>query len=275
MSSMAGWIYRNGGFVRDEEAVLHHRDLTVQRGYGVFDFFRLVGQTPLFLDDHLARLEASAAGLHLALPTNRQQLADAVREVIKRGDLSDTGIRITLTGGYSADGFTPANPNVIIAHAPFKAPTPDVLAQGIQLLPYPFQRQLSHLKTTDYLTAIWLQPRLNAEGFDDALYHHNGWITECPRSNFFLVTGNGVLVTPAEGMLKGITRGKVLELAKELLPVEERPVHLGEIRTASEAFVTSTTKQILPVARVADVVMPERSISFRLAFMFCEAYSNA
>jgi branched-chain amino acid aminotransferase len=198
---MAVWTFINDRFVPSAEATLPIDDLSIQRGYGVFDFFRLIGQQPLFPDDHLQRFYRSAAALHLTVP-------------------------------YS---------------------------QGIRLMTYEHQRQLPEVKTIDYLMAIWLQPLIRQKGFDDVLYHRNGWITECPRSNFFLVMRDDTIVTPAEGILWGITRKKLLQITRKTFRVEERPVSLEELRMAKEAFITSTTKGILPVRQIGHHVMDIQS----------------
>jgi D-alanine transaminase/branched-chain amino acid aminotransferase len=98
--------------------------------------------------------------------------------------------------------------------------------------------------------AIWLQPYVRERNADEVLYQRDGLVSECPRSNFFIVTRDGELATPAENILKGVIRGKVLQLARESYAVIQRPVTLDDIRDAREAFITSTTKHIIPVVQV-------------------------
>ncbi|MGO8055712.1 aminotransferase class IV, partial [Rhizobium leguminosarum] len=81
-------------------------------------------------------------------------------------------------------------------------------------------------------------------------YHRNSIITECPRSNLFIVTKENKLVTPAHNILKGITRKNVLQLASSIMEVEERDIKLTELLDAAEVFLTSTTKKVLPVLNV-------------------------
>jgi branched-chain amino acid aminotransferase len=92
-----------------------------------------------------------------------------------------------------------------------------------------------------------MQPQMREAGADDLLYHQNGTVSECPRSNVFIVTAEGVLVTPHNKILKGVTRSMVLDCARGRFPVEERNVTLDEVEAAAEVFITSTTKEILPV----------------------------
>jgi branched-chain amino acid aminotransferase len=269
---MAKQVFINGDFVEEDKAVLHFRDLSVQRGYGVFDFFRLVGNEPLFIEDHLDRFYLSAEGLHLPITFSRQEIKNIILELIKRNNMPGPGIRLQLTGGYSEDGFTAAKPNFIVSQQSFASPAKEQIEKGLKLLSYPYQRQLSRIKTIDYLMAIWLQPVLKEKGFNGALYHHDGLITECPRNNFFMVTSDDVLVTPAENILAGITRKKLLELARNSFKVEERPINLDELKEAKEAFITSTTKQILPVMQIDETILPERKMTMELLQLFQSCY---
>ena len=104
---------------------------------------------------------------------------------------------------------------------------------------------------------IWLRPMVEEHLANDVLYHHHGIITECPRSNFFVVNTAGNLVTPDSNILKGVTRNTIIEIAREIgILVELRDLHLHEIPAAREAFVSSTTKRIIPVSRMDDVYLP-------------------
>jgi branched-chain amino acid aminotransferase len=256
---MAVWTFINDRFVPSAEATLPIDDLSIQRGYGVFDFFRLIGQQPLFPDDHLQRFYRSAAALHLTVPYSKAELNVLIQELIIKNDLPDSGIRLTLTGGSSPDGMNPGKSNLMMTQQSLAPLSKDQIAQGIRLMTYEHQRQLPEVKTIDYLMAIWLQPLIRQKGFDDVLYHRNGWITECPRSNFFLVMRDDTIVTPAEGILWGITRKKLLQITRKTFRVEERPVSLEELRMAKEAFITSTTKGILPVRQIGHHVMDIQS----------------
>jgi branched-chain amino acid aminotransferase len=249
------FAFVNGELLPVSTASLLIGDLSVQRGYGIFDFFKTLGGRPVFLDAHLDRFFHSAARMRLEPGKSREELKEMIATLQHRNDLPDSGIRLTLTGGYSPDGFAPATPNLVITQQPLVSiPVPE-LTKTIRLVSYPHRRQLPDVKTIDYLMAIWLQPHMLERGGEDILYHSDGSITECPRSNFFVVTAGDILVTPVRDVLRGITRGKVLELARGRFAVEERDIALDELRTAKEAFVTSTGRHILPVSQVDDVVI--------------------
>lgn len=247
---MEVFSFVNDTLVPADQASLLIGDLAIQRGYGIFDFFKTLDHRPIYLDDHLDRFFVSAAAMRLEVGKTREQLQAMLDSLIEKNGIADSGIRIELTGGYSPDGYTLTRPNLIIQQQPLGTPVTAELQTSIRLISHPHQRQLPGIKTIDYLMAIWLAPVIREKGADDVLYHWNGVVAECPRSNFFIVTAEDVLVTPVREILKGITRMKILEVAGARLRVEERDLRLEELLGAKEAFITSTTKHILPVTQI-------------------------
>jgi branched-chain amino acid aminotransferase len=249
------FLFINNQFLPQEEGVLSVTDLSIHRGYAIFDYFRTVHQQPLFLDNYLDRFYASAAHMRLPVPFNRPQLKEVIQLLMQKNNIVHSGIRMTLTGGYSPDGYGLVEPNFILTQQPLQLPSKEAVQKGIKLITYEHQRQLPHVKTTDYLMAIWLQQKVKEKGADDVLYQQGGVVTECPRANFFLITKDDVLVTPAAHILKGITRAKLLALAKQYLKVEERTVTITDFQTAKEAFICSTTKAVLPVVQIDETTI--------------------
>jgi D-alanine transaminase/branched-chain amino acid aminotransferase len=270
--------YAKGKFITVDEASVSVNDLGVQRGYGIFDFLRVSGNVPLFMEDHLERFFHSAREMRLSVQESRQEISEIIFHLIKQNNQPNSGIRLLLTGGESPDGYKIIEPGLVIVQQAITPPPDEMNIQGIHLLSYPFQRQMSHVKTTDYLMAIWLQPWLKEKGGDDILYHHNGFVTECPRSNFFIVTQDERLVTPAKNMLKGITRKQLIKLASEMgIIVEERDILLEEIEHAREVFISSSTKRLVPVRQLDNIRFPEPkidSVSGRLWESFVSLEKN-
>ena len=232
-------------------------DLMVQRGYGIFDFLRVFNNKPLFLDAHLDRFFNSAAIMRLNIKETREELIGLVHQLIEKNNIPSSGIRLLIGGGDAPDGYRITAPHLIIIQQPLVAPLDQLDEKGIHLVSYNYTRQLAEVKTIDYLMAIWLQPWMKSLGGDDILYHQGGTITECPRSNIFMVTADNVLVTPNTGMLKGITRNNILSIAAENdISFEERPIHLQEFASAKEAFITSSTKRMTLVRQVDAHVLP-------------------
>jgi branched-chain amino acid aminotransferase len=242
-------VYINDAFLPASKAALQVSDLAIQRGYGIFDFFKTLDHLPVFLDEHLDRFYHSAEQMRLDPGKDREQLREVIRELAEQNNIANAGIKITLTGGYSPDGYSITRPNLIITQQPLKMPDKAVFQQGLRLMSYPHQRQMPQVKSLDYLMAIWLQPLIKEKGADDVLYQYNGLVSECPRSNFFIVTADDTVVTSTQP-LKGIIRMKTLEIAGKQFKVEERELTLEEAYQAKEAFITSTTKHILPVVQL-------------------------
>ena len=243
-------VYLNDKFINNEEALLHVSDLSMQRGYAIFDFFRTVYGVPLFMEDHLDRFYASAMAMHLALDKSRQDIRNIVQELLQRSSLSEAGIRLMLTGGYAADSYHPATPNLLITCNPVKTATVNDFEKGLSVITYEHQRQLPHIKSINYLMAVWLQPLLKEKQADDLLYYNKESITELPRSNVFIVTADNKLITPAHNILYGITRKNIIKLAGDIMPVEERNISLDELLQASEVFLTATTRKIVPLLKI-------------------------
>ncbi len=243
---MAEYIFLNGEIFTSDKANLKVNDIAILRGYGVFDFFRVVDQKAIFLEDYLDRLERSIAGLSLKMNYSRSFLKEKINELIQLNPHDLLGIRIVCTGGYADDAYTPTIGNVIMIAKPFQFHPYD---KGLKLMSVEFQRELYQIKSINYLQPISLLPKLQAIQADDVLYYKNGLVTESSRSNVFHIK-NGVLITPNEGMLQGVTRKRILGFASEIMPVEIRPVSLTEILDADEVFLSASTKRISPVTNI-------------------------
>lgn len=243
-------VFLNDRFVENEEAVLHVSDLSMQRGYGIFDFCRTINGIPLFLEDHLQRFYNSAAAMHLSVKYNTAELSSIIHELIQRSSIAEAGIRIMLTGGYSKDGYQLAEPNLIITCNPVNVINDNDFRKGYSIITHQYQRELPYIKSINYLMAVWLQPLLKEKQADDLLYYNKESITEFPRCNVFVVTADNKLVTPSKNILQGITRKNVLSIAKEMMTVEERNIPVEELMNASEVFLTATTKKVLPILKI-------------------------
>lgn len=240
----------NGEFVDEKAAMLHVSDLSIQRGYGIFDFFRTNQYTPLFLSDYLNRFYRSAKGLRLNVPYNAEELSGIIGEMINRNGIGSSGFRMILTGGYSIDSYEPAAPNLVLIQQPLTLPDEQKINKGLSVILHEHMRELPSIKSINYLVGIWLQDKIREQGADEVLYTKDGFVLEFPRSNVFIITEDNTVVTPASNVLDGITRMKVLELAKRKFITEVREIRIDELVNAKEVFLTSTTKRLLPVLKV-------------------------
>jgi len=243
----------NGILTNANDAVLHISDLSIERGYGIFDYFKTVNGKPVFWEDNFDRFYQSAETMRLAVGYNRDELKAMIVQLMNVNNMANSGIKLLLTGGYSQDGYSIVQPNLIITQqALIRNETLE--NTGLRLVTYEHQRQMASVKSIDYLMGILALPYAKEKAAADVLYQKNGIIAECPRANIFIVTKDNKLVTPGGDVLKGITRKHILEIAQSTIETEIRPVTIAELYNAAEVFITSTTKNITPVLSVDDTV---------------------
>ncbi len=244
------YAFVNGEIIPYENAVLHISDLSVQRGYGIFDFLKVANGHAYFMDNYLDRFYHSASVMRMSIPVDREELKNIVQTLVLKNGLPNAGIKMVLTGGYSADGFTPADPNLVITEQELTLPSSDIVSKGVRIITHEYVRDIPEAKTINYTMGIWLLEKMRQADAFDVLYFKNDEVSEFPRSNFFIVRQDNTLVTPEKNVLHGITRKNVLTLARKRMQAEEATVTLHDVKNAKEAFITSTTKRIIPVVNI-------------------------
>jgi branched-chain amino acid aminotransferase len=237
-------------------------------GEGVYETLRTYHGTPFLFDRHMRRLRQSAGLLQLPVPfDDAALLADVRRTMLAHaGGLDEAYIRILLTRGVGDLSYSPEacpSPTVVIIVKPFAPPPERTYTEGIRLSLVSVRRNHPRalnplIKSNNLLNnAMAMQEALRA-GADEALMRNQaGELVECAQSNVFLVRAGAVLTPPlAGGLLAGITRELILELADELgLDAREEPLTPDDLRTADEAFITGTTREVTPVVQVDEQVI--------------------
>jgi branched-chain amino acid aminotransferase len=255
MDNSAFW-YISGQWIHPNEATISINDVAVLRGYSVFESLRTYDRRPFHLEEHLNRLYRSAEIIELAVPYSRNDIAAVVQEVIKRNSYKHATIRILVTGGESEDGILPTGkPVLAVLITPLGERDMERFAKGYKVITTHLQRTSPEAKTTSYVAAVRALKEAARHNAADALFvNEQGHVLEGTRSNFFVFRGN-TLVTPRNGVLMGVTRNVVLELAQGRFPVEERPILLDELPLVDEAFITSSSREITPVVQIDDLVI--------------------
>lgn len=243
--------YWNGKFVPMNEIQIAPTDLGVLRGYGVFDVMRTENGKPFLLERHFARLQRSAETLHLHLPVDEEEFRSIIARLLTENDFQQATIRTVLTGGASDSCFLPeGRETFFITIIPFLGVAEKYLIDGAKIITLEHARNFPHAKITNYITAIEHAPNRLAKEALEVLFVNKGHVLEASTSNVMIVK-DGMLITPKDHILKGITRGWVLELAASLnIPVEERALTLEETLAADEVFLTATNKYIVPVIQI-------------------------
>lgn len=259
------WIYLNNRFVKEEEALISVFDHGFLYGDGVFETLRSYGPRLFMPSEHLARLVRSAEAIGLTIPIPLGNWTDILYGTMARNGVGtnqyDAYLRITVSRGAGEIGLDPAlcrTPTIVVMAKPLIAPAPHLYETGVRVIIATTKRNLSdalspQIKATNFLNNIQAKREALAAGvFDSILLNWEGHATESTVSNLFFVA-NGCLHTPTLecGLLDGITRKIVLQLAKNLgLPIEEGHYTTDHLHEADECFLTNTSMEIMPVTSI-------------------------
>jgi len=231
-------------------------------GEGVYEVLRTYDQRPFLFPEHMARLRASAQRIALDCPVSDAEMLERVRATIAAADLpGDAYVRILLTRGVGDLVYDPRacpTPGLVVIVKPHTEPPAEVFTHGVRLALVSVVRNLPQsvnpaIKSNNLLNnALAMQEAYTRGGFEALMKNHRGELCECAQSNVFLIR-DGVLRTPPAdaGLLVGITRGFVFEVAAAAgVEVREEALYEDDLAGADEAFITSTTREIVPVVAV-------------------------
>ncbi|HSH23192.1 MAG TPA: aminotransferase class IV [Acidimicrobiales bacterium] len=241
-----GAVWVDGEVVAPGQATVSAFDHGLTVGDGVFETLRLYRGTPFALGRHLDRLARSAAGLGLVLP-DRAVLEGAVAEVVAAAGMADARMRVTVTAGPAplGSGRGATGPTVIAAVAALDTFGPTA---SVALVPWARNERSAvvGLKTTSYAENVVALAHALERGATEAIFANTrGELCEGTGSNVVLGMGGRLLTPPlSSGCLAGITRALVLEVCD----VAEADLPLAALAEADEAFLTSTTREVQPIA---------------------------
>ena len=246
---MESYSYINGKIVPSNEARVSVYDLGFLRGYGVFDFLRTEKGKPLYLEQHLDRLERSVQEVSLNMPLSREDIKDIISILLRKNNFKESVFRIIITGGEMESDFKGKKPSVFVLHNKFVPLPEDYYKKGVKVLTREYQRTFPVSKTLDYLVGASEQPKAEREGVFEIVFVKDGLVLEARTSNIFIIKSRKV-ITPKNNILLGITREKVINTIKKEFEIEERNIELKELISADEVFLTATNKNVLPVVNV-------------------------
>ncbi len=260
-----GWI--DGDIRPVEELAVSALDRTVLYGLGAFETVRLHGGHPFLFDRHLARLRSSLAAVGLPAPPALELLPRGVVELAARADAPSALCRVTVTAGASVSEAhirgTGMRVLVQLRSVPPVAIGP--VRVGVAPFAHDSRSPLAGVKSTSYLSHYLQREAAEADGrLDDLMLDTDGNVTEGTVSNAFGVRRGELITSPVSTkILPGVTRGAVLELARELqLTIHESPLRLAELAELDEFFLTGAGKCLVGVDELAGHRLPvERPVT--------------
>jgi branched-chain amino acid aminotransferase len=254
-------VFLDGMIEPVAEAKISVFDHGLLYGDGVFEGIRSYSGRIFRLEQHLRRIEESAHAIRLEVPMTRAEMATACYDTLKANDVIDGYIRLVLTRGVGYLGISPRRtrcPSVFIIADQIELYPKELYEQGMAIISSSVVRNHPNalsprIKSLNYLNNILAKIEALDAGVQEAvMYNHLGYLAECTGDNIFLIT-NGVVQTPttAAGMLKGVTRDAVSELAaRRNLPLREMDLTRHDLYVADECFLTGTAAEIIPVTKI-------------------------
>jgi D-alanine transaminase len=253
-------VYLNGKFVPLEQACVPVLDRGFLFGDGVYEVIPVYGGRLFRLEHHLQRLDQSLAAIRLDNPLAHEQWREILEDLVSRHGRSDQSVYLQVTRGSALkrDHAFPSgvSPTVFAMSNPLSPPSPELTREGVAAVTLEDIRwRFCHIKAITLLANVLLRQSALEQGAQEAILLRNGQVTEGAASNVFLMR-DGVLCTPPKGpfLLPGITRDLVLELAEAHgLAHREAVLARKDLEAAQEIWLTSSTREVLPVTRLDGV----------------------
>jgi branched-chain amino acid aminotransferase len=254
-------IYIDGKYYNERNAKISVFDHGLLYGDGVFEGIRAYNGRVFKLREHIARLYYSAKALLLTIPISPDQMLQAVLATCRRNKLRNGYIRLLVTRGVGTLGLNPnrcKNPSVIIIADKIQLYPQEMYERGMEIVTVPTTRNLHSavnpaIKSLNYLNNILAKIEANIAGVEEAIMlNAQGYVAECTGDNIFIVK-DGQMFTPplAAGALYGITRGVVIEIAREAgWQVSEPNLTRYDLFNADECFLTGTGAELIPVVKI-------------------------
>jgi len=247
-------VYLNGRYLPLHEASIPVLDRGFLLGDGVYEVIPVYGGHLFRVEQHLERLAQSLAAIRIPDPMDPTQWRETLEGLVQRNGGGDQSVYLQITRGVAAkrDHAFPhaVTPTVFLMSSPLGAPDPAWLEHGVTAVTLADIRwQRCDIKAITLLPNVLLRQQALDAGAVEAILLRDGAAIEGAASNLFVVL-DGVLVTPPKGpqLLPGITRDLVLELAQDHgIATREAPIEEAELRRADEVWLTSSTREILPV----------------------------
>jgi len=254
-------IYIDGKYYDQKNAKISVFDHGLLYGDGIFEGIRAYNGRVFKLTEHIDRLFYSAKAILLKIPRSHGEIVRAVVETCRRNKLRDGYVRLLVTRGAGTLGLNPnrcKNPSLIIIADKIQLYPAELYERGMEIITVPTTRNLHSalnpaIKSLNYLNNILAKIEANNAGCEEAIMlNAEGFVSECTGDNIVIVKAGQMLTPPlSAGALYGITRGVVIELAREEgLTVAEPNLTRYDLFNADECFLTGTGAELIPIVKI-------------------------
>lgn len=244
------YCYLNGKIIKLKDAKISPFDLGFSRGYAVTEVMRTYEGKIFLFKDHFQRLKKAVKALRLNLKEDDKEIKKVIDKLMKKNNCQNAKVKLVLSPGIGkSDLELGKNQTLFIFVQEYHDFPKSFYEKGIKLITTNYQRNLSKIKSSNYIEAICFRKEMQKQKAQELLYVLNGKVFECSTSNIFLIKNN-VLITPKDGLLPGVTRNFVLNFSKKYMKVIEKEVSLKDLLKVDEVFITATTKEIMPVVKI-------------------------
>jgi branched-chain amino acid aminotransferase len=256
----SSWL---GGMTKDPRLMqVPVDDHLVHRGDGVFEAFKSKDRKVFLLDEHLTRLEISAARISLKLPFSKPEIKDICLQLLKFSDCSDALVRLYVArgpGGFSPNPYESEASQLYIVITDFK-PVPEAkYTAGVSVMQSQVESKqgwMAQTKSCNYLLNVLMKKESVDHSFDFSIsVAPTGELLEGPTENLALIDTNGAFVLPPfNHILKGTTLVRVAELVERnnLMKVRQQNFTWSELKASQEAFMIGTTLDVLPISKIGE-----------------------
>ena len=259
-------IWFDGKLVDWDKATVHLLTHTLHYGGGVFEGIRAYktnnGPAVFRLKKHVDRLFYSASVLEMDVPFSKEEITQAILEIVKVNKINECYIKPIIFFGYEKMGLNPTGVPVSVAVAawPWGAYlSKDVVSVKISkyIRPHPKSTVVGAKICGSYANSILASLEVEKAGFDEALLlDHEGYVAEGPGENIFIVKDSKLFTPSSSSILNGVTRDSVIQIAKDLgIEAEEKHITVEELKSADEAFFTGTAAEICAIGKIDDTII--------------------
>ncbi len=276
-------IFLNGEFIEKNQAHISVMDRGFLFGDGVYEVITVYNNKIFRLNEHLLRLQASLDSVKIKNPYNPKEWGDILSKLLGFYNNQEHSIYLQISRGVSdkrKHSFNDLTPTVYIESNPLLTKTKQALQAGFAAITQPDIRwHRCDIKSISLLANVMYSQQAKEKNVEEVILHRDNQVTEGATSNIFIIKNSTLFTHPTSvHILSGITRDLVLESAKAChIPIKETSFSMNELNTADELWISSSTREIMPITQVDGKLINHGNIGnvWRCVYDYYQSLKNA